>query len=246
MKPNKWPSSYTKKIGKSDFERYINIFENQFIVCLILVGIAFILKAIDIPIANTIMNGTKSVLNYNMDYENTKKGLQLVFNRIPRIKDDVIKVFSNKTNNYTEKSTKTSMLSMVSPISGKIIASFGSDINPLTGNEKRNDGIDIEAKSGDAVKAAFEGSIMLVDNANLDYGKIVVIQHPNDVRTVYGYLSKIDVKTGDKVKTGQTIGIIGSSSKTGNAKLHFEIWENKKPVDPLLKVNITGSSNDVK
>ncbi|HBT49164.1 MAG TPA: histidine phosphatase family protein, partial [Caldanaerobacter subterraneus] len=78
---------YSKKINH--YRKYIDLFENQLIIAMVLLGMVLLFKAIDVPLANSFINVTKSVLTYNMDYENTKKGLKLVQSKIPWLKENV-------------------------------------------------------------------------------------------------------------------------------------------------------------
>lgn len=246
MKPNKWSSTDYIKKNKVDLKKYIEIFENQFIICLVLVGVAMLLKAINIPIAKTITEGTKSVLNYNMNYENTKKGLQLVMSKIPTFKEDVIKVFSNKSEDSKNVISNNATSRMIAPIKGSVVSKFGLKVDPKTGKEIKNDGVDISVSTGESVKAVLGGEVMIADETYPDLGKVVVLRHENDVRSVYAHLSEIDVKKGDKIIQGQVIGKIGETGKITAQTLHFEIWENGKPIDPLSKVSFDAPSSDVK
>ncbi|HOX09822.1 MAG TPA: M23 family metallopeptidase [Candidatus Omnitrophota bacterium] len=97
-------------------------------------------------------------------------------------------------------------------------------------------GIDLAAPVGTPVKAGKSG--FAVSKSSKGMGKYVAIQHVDGTRTVYGHLSKTFVdKRGEKVKKGDIIGEVG---KTGNAwnprmiaHLHFELWVDGEPVDPL-------------
>ncbi|MBE0069582.1 peptidoglycan DD-metalloendopeptidase family protein [Thermoanaerobacterium thermosaccharolyticum] len=244
MKPNKWQSGSYSKSGLSNLKKYFGMFENQLIVCFLLLGVAMLFKAINVPMTNKAMAEVKSVLNYNSNYENTKKGLKLVMSKIPSLKNDVVKVFSNKTEDVKDTVTQNANTKMIKPISGDIVSVFGTKVDPNSGKEIKNDGIDISVTNDEPVEAVLDGEVMIADNSNPDWGKVVVIRHNGDVRSVYAYLSEIDVKVGDKVLQGQVIGRIGSDKNKSTA-LHFEIWENGKPVDPESKINFNVVKSDV-
>lgn len=237
---NRISSYYGNKKNKS-YRRYIEIFGNQLIICLVLLGAIMLLKAINVPAANAVTNATKVVLNYNMNYENTKKGLKLVMGQIPYIKNSVIKVFSNNEDSADTSSNITAK--MIAPINGIIVSGFGPKIDPITNKETNNDGIDIDAPVGENVKAVLDGEVMFTDDNNEDLGKVIVLRHESDIRTVYAHLSEIDVKTGDHVKQGDIIGKTGNTGKVTAPELHFEVWENGKPVDPLSKVSIEAKTS---
>lgn len=244
MKPNKWQSSNYSKKGSIDFKRYLVMFENQLIICLLLVGLAMLFKAVNVPITNKVTQEAKYVLSYNSNYENTKKGLKLVMSKIPSIKDDVVKVFSNKSEEDTKDVvTQSAKSKMIKPISGSIVSEFGTKVDPSSGKKIKNDGIDLSVASDEPVEAVLDGDVMIADDSNPDLGKVVVIRHEGDVRSVYAHLSEIDVKQGDKVLQGQIIGRIGNDENK-NITLHFEIWENGKPVDPQSKIDFNVAKSD--
>lgn len=82
-------------------------------------------------------------------------------------------------------------------------------------------GIDLALKTGDSVYAAFDGVVRL-SKYNGGYGNCVVIRHYNSLETLYGHLSKLLVKVGQKVKAGEVIGLGGSTGHSTGPHLHFE------------------------
>ncbi len=109
------------------------------------------------------------------------------------------------------------------PASGKIIAGF---------SDPANKGVDIAGRPGDAVYAAASGVVRYVGTGIPSLGKLVVIKHNNDYISAYAHNENILVKEGQAVVRGQKIAEIGSSG-TDQTKLHFEIRQLGKPVDPL-------------
>jgi murein DD-endopeptidase MepM/ murein hydrolase activator NlpD len=95
-------------------------------------------------------------------------------------------------------------------------------------------GIHIIAPKDEAVKSTLDGTVILAEWSP-EYGYVVYIQHAYNVVSVYKYNSVILKKTGELVKAGEPIAIIGSSgakSEKGN-QLYFELWYNGLPLDPL-------------
>ena len=82
-------------------------------------------------------------------------------------------------------------------------------------------GIDIALKTGDPIYAAFDG-VVRVAKFNGGYGNMVLIRHYNNLETLYGHLSSIKVKVGQKVKAGDIIGLGGSTGRSTGPHLHFE------------------------
>ncbi len=110
-------------------------------------------------------------------------------------------------------------------------------------------GIDILAKIGAPIRAAKSG-IVLNAERNHGMGKYVEIQHRDGLITIYGHLSKILVRKGQRVSQGQIIGKVG---KTGNAwrrlilpHLHFEVRKFGMPQDPVDYLYLSGSKERFK
>ena len=82
-------------------------------------------------------------------------------------------------------------------------------------------GIDIALNTGDPIHAAFDGVVRLA-KYNGGYGNCIVIRHYNNLETLYGHLSKINVKVGQEVKAGDVIGLGGSTGRSTGPHLHFE------------------------
>ena len=64
------------------------------------------------------------------------------------------------------------------------------------------------------------------------YGNLVILAHSPDVVTAYAHLQHINVKEQQKVKQGQTIGLMGNT-QSDQVKLHFEVRKKSEPVDPI-------------
>jgi len=112
------------------------------------------------------------------------------------------------------------------PVEGKVINAFS-----LTG--KVNKGVDIRGQLGESVSAAADGIVVYAGGGLRGYGKLVIVKHNDKFLSAYGHNRAILVKEGEKVKGGQVVAEIGSSS-SNQEMLHFEIRRNGKPEDPLL------------
>lgn len=87
----------------------------------------------------------------------------------------------------------------------------------------RHPGIDLAAPMGTQVKAADAGYVVAAGWSPYGYGFHVVIDHGNQMQTLYGHLSKFNVKVGDSVTRGQVIGNVGSTGNSTGPHLHFEV-----------------------
>jgi lipoprotein NlpD len=114
------------------------------------------------------------------------------------------------------------------PVPGKVLTQF---VEGAAGKES-NKGVDIAAHSGDPVQAAAAGKVVYVGNSLRGYGNLVIVRHNATYLSAYAHNSKILVKEGQSVVRAQKIAEAGSSD-SDQAKLHFEIRRQGKPVDPL-------------
>ena len=111
---------------------------------------------------------------------------------------------------------------------------FGSRIHPITKKFSNHTGIDIPAATGTKIQAANSGTVVLVDSTGA-YGKHIVIDHGGGQATMYAHMSKILVSKNQKVAKGEVIGLVGSTGYSTGPHLHFEMWRNGTPYNPLNK-----------
>jgi murein DD-endopeptidase MepM/ murein hydrolase activator NlpD len=93
-------------------------------------------------------------------------------------------------------------------------------------------GIDMVEPFGSPVFAADDGVVALVGSSSSGYGNYVVIAHAGGFDTLYGHLSSILVKAGQRVTQGTPVGLEGSTGNSTGPHLHFELRIAQKPVDP--------------
>ena len=92
-------------------------------------------------------------------------------------------------------------------------------------------GVDIRLRVGEPVHCAFNGVVRIARPMGA-YGNLVVVRHYNGLETVYGHLSKINVKPMQVVAAGQVIGLGGSTGRSTGPHLHFEVRFQYEPFDP--------------
>ncbi len=92
-------------------------------------------------------------------------------------------------------------------------------------------GVDIGLQTGDEVYATFAGVVRLACYMS-GYGNVIVLRHANGLETVYGHLSKIQVKPYQIVNAGDVIGLGGSTGRSTGPHLHFEVRFQYETVDP--------------
>jgi murein DD-endopeptidase MepM/ murein hydrolase activator NlpD len=118
---------------------------------------------------------------------------------------------------------------------GKINSPFSFRTDPITGEIRHHNGVDLKAKYGDPVYAAAGGKVIFTGVSG-GYGNLIIIASANAYHTYYGHLSKIYAKQGQKIRRGILIGRVGATGRVTGPHLHFEIRKNGKPVDPLLYI----------
>jgi len=119
------------------------------------------------------------------------------------------------------------------PMNGPVLTRFGSQRHPQFGTTIFRRGIDIEARTGDEVRAVHDGQVVYADWYK-GYGRLVIVDHGEGLYTLYGHLSQLGVGGGDRVTRGQVVGLAGDTGSLKGAKLYFEVRRNGEAEDPLL------------
>lgn len=125
------------------------------------------------------------------------------------------------------------------PANYVVNSAFGYRGDPVRrGRVEFHPGIDFKGSRGDAVKSTADG-IVIIAGWFQGYGKCVRIRHKNNLETLYGHLSRVNVKVGQMVNTGQVVGQVGSTGHSTGNHLHYEVRKNGKPINPrnFLSVN---------
>jgi murein DD-endopeptidase MepM/ murein hydrolase activator NlpD len=119
------------------------------------------------------------------------------------------------------------------PIFGEIdlSSSFGVRSDPFGRGPAMHSGLDFRGDTGDPVRATASGTVTTA-GWNGGYGKMVEIDHGNGLSTRYGHMSAIDVKVGQSIRVGQTVGRIGSTGRSTGPHLHYETRIDGGAVDP--------------
>jgi septal ring factor EnvC (AmiA/AmiB activator) len=132
----------------------------------------------------------------------------------------------------TSSLTTADLGRLVWPVDGTILYRFGRVVNPNNTTTRWN-GIGIGAPAGTPVKAIASGEVVVAEPIGT-YGLTVIVQHGGGDYSVYGSLSRADVRRGQSVRKGQVIGAVGASDPDLDSHLHFEIRRGRGvAVDPL-------------
>ncbi len=112
------------------------------------------------------------------------------------------------------------------PLRGVLYGRFGKK------GKEPHDGVDLAAPAGTPVKTAAEGQVLYAGEQK-GYGKIVIVEHGNELVTLYAHNRDLRVKSGQRVRRGQVVATVGESGRTSGPHLHFEVRKNGRPIDPL-------------
>jgi murein DD-endopeptidase MepM/ murein hydrolase activator NlpD len=119
------------------------------------------------------------------------------------------------------------------PVNGRIMSRFGEREDPFSGEETHfHTGVDISASWGTPVHAAADGVIYDAEYTGGGYGKLVIIDHGNGMRTWYAHLSRIEVVPGQEIRRGEIVGYSGATGRVTAPHLHFEVRVGGTPVNP--------------
>ncbi len=114
------------------------------------------------------------------------------------------------------------------PVRGRIVSEYGS------GNlGRRNDGVNIAAPVGAAVRAAADGQVVYRGSELEGFGNLLLIKHADGFVTAYAHNDAMLVKKGDHVRKGQVIAKVGQTGAVSTPQLHFEIRQELQTVDPV-------------
>ena len=118
------------------------------------------------------------------------------------------------------------------PVQGQITSTFGQRVHPVFKTKMMHTGMDIRAPRGTPVRAAGPGEVLFAGWLR-GYGQVIIIDHGNNLSSVYAHLSSMSVREGSAVKKGQTIGAVGSTGTATGAHLHFEVRVGGDARDPM-------------
>ncbi len=123
------------------------------------------------------------------------------------------------------------------PTYGRITSKFGSRIGPRTGRVELHTGWDIATNMGAPVRVTAPGVVDTAGWTTLGYGLHIVVNHGYGLKTLYGHLSKLNVRAGQRVSSQELIGLVGSTGNSTGAHLHYEVRSGNTPINPTAYLN---------
>jgi murein DD-endopeptidase MepM/ murein hydrolase activator NlpD len=118
------------------------------------------------------------------------------------------------------------------PVRGPVNSEFGRRNSPWADDAlEAHSGMDIGAPRGTPVVAPAAGTVVFA-GTQPEYGVSLIIDHGNDIKTLYGHLTRVDVTAEQKVERGQVIAHTGNTGRSSGPHLHYEIQVKGQPVNP--------------
>lgn len=115
----------------------------------------------------------------------------------------------------------------------RMASGFGYRSDPFTKVRKMHQGMDFTAATGTPIYATGDGVVKNADNSLSGYGNHIQIVHGFGYLTLYGHLSRYNVRPGQRVKRGDVIGFVGSTGRSQAPHLHYEVHKDGQPVNPI-------------
>jgi murein DD-endopeptidase MepM/ murein hydrolase activator NlpD len=139
--------------------------------------------------------------------------------------------FNDISNKIKQNEKLFECLPAIKPCTGIIGAGFGMRMHPILNIRRMHEGIDIVTNIGTPVHASGDGRVEFVGRKG-GYGLCIEINHGFGYKTIYGHLSKTEVKEGQKVNRGSEIAKSGTSGLSTGPHLHYEVEHNGIKLNP--------------
>lgn len=156
--------------------------------------------------------------------------LDSIFNVVDDLPDSGNKITPLQDLSLIKNSTKSEQISLFNyhfyqPITGIVSQKFNV--------KEKHYGIDIVSEKNETIKSVLSGKVILA-SWTLEQGNIIAVQHQDNLVSFYKHNSVLLKHSGDLVKAGEIIAIVGNSGEQSSGPhLHFELWQNGTPLNPL-------------
>jgi len=196
------------------------------------------------PIPETVREaGSGGVLKYRNLLESDLSNKDLVVGTLDKL-DRVKKKMYIQTKSYDEvmqlarnKDEYYAAMPAIQPVSNEDLrrfsSGFGMRTDPILKVKRMHYGVDFSAEQGTPIYATADGKISLVKKDNSGLGWHIKIDHGFNFETVYGHMSRFNVKQDQIVKRGQIIGYVGNSGKSTAPHVHYEVHIAGRAINPV-------------
>ena len=144
--------------------------------------------------------------------------------------------FNEAADSLASHKERIEAMPSILPTQGWLTSNFSlSRMHPVLGFARPHEGIDVAAPTGTPIEAPAAGRVVEVGWES-GYGNVVVLDHGYGIETKFAHTSKVLVRTGQRVKRGDRIALVGSTGLATGPHLHYEVHVNGRPVNPLRYV----------
>ncbi|WP_058615445.1 M23 family metallopeptidase [Tepidimonas taiwanensis] len=185
------------------------------------------------------LEGDGEVLRYGRllgaEFVNAGRRHQLVWFQPP----------GGKGGYYTLQGESLQRAFLASPLAfSRVTSGYGMRFHPVYGDRRAHLGVDYSAPTGTPVRSVAD-AIVEFAGWQRGYGNVVILQHKNQRKTLYAHLSRIDVRKGQRVEQGQTLGAVGATGTATGPNLHFEYIVGGVHRDPLTIARDNGAGEPI-
>lgn len=221
---------YREQLGNLPSLLFNQLRENMFqktVAAIIVVICLGVFSLLNFSLTNRIVDTAYQLTHKHLKFDEIIEAVQPVMQSLQDLK------LRSKDNNKTPVDNEPvfTVTEMAHPVNGTLISSYGMRLGEDGEAQEMHYGIDVTAPAGSPVYAAFAGTVTLVDPEHPVYGETIYIRHADDTVTIYGRVTDSLVVAGDQVTKGEEIAKLAASDE-GDSHLHFEVWQEKQPVNP--------------
>lgn len=174
------------------------------------------------------------------------RGMSPVFEKAATLQEETTRLknkfrsngtsFTSLSNYINQKQVIWRSVPSICPTQGHYASSFGPRVHPITGEVgKMHNGIDIGNDRWTPIFASADG-VVEIARLSQSFGNYVMLDHNNGLKTVYAHMQMYVVKPGEFVNRYQLIGYMGNTGNSVGPHLHYEVWVNNRPVNPLAYI----------
>ncbi|MDC1451715.1 M23 family metallopeptidase [Vicingaceae bacterium] len=125
----------------------------------------------------------------------------------------------------------------IQPISNsdlrRMASGYGMRMHPIYKRMKMHTGMDFSAERGTEIYATGAGKVVHTETSRRGYGNKIIIDHGYGYKTLYAHMSSFNVRQGQEITRGQTIGYVGNTGTSVSPHLHYEVWKDDQKVNPV-------------
>jgi len=122
---------------------------------------------------------------------------------------------------------------------GRLTWGWGPGRDPFAGHQVHHRGIDLAAPAGTVIRSPADGMVRVATEKwepSPGSGAVLVLDHGDGLSSFFAHLQSVDVEPGQKVARGAAVAKVGSSGRSTGPHLHFEVWQDGEPVDPMDRI----------